>query len=193
MTVTNLKYGNTNTYLVSGLLIDTDMAGTMPALRREIKRQGIAPDAIRYVLATHYHPDHMGLIGELMQNGVKLILLEHQRDFVHSMDAIFARDRRTSFVPIDECAATVISVAESRTFLSNIGIGGEIITTKSHSPDGAALILDDGNAFVGDLEPREFLGGYDENDALREDWANIFSLGAKIIRYGHANTQQITE
>lgn len=30
-----LKYGNTNTYLVGSLLIDTDMPGTLPALRRD--------------------------------------------------------------------------------------------------------------------------------------------------------------
>lgn len=192
-TVIRLKYGNTNTYLVGELLIDTDMAETMPALRRELKKQGIAPDAIRYVFATHYHPDHMGLIGELMQSGVKLLLAEHQKDHVHSSDAIFMRDKRSGFVPIDGERAEVIPAGESRAFLASIGIAGEIIPTKSHSADGAALILDDGNAFVGDLEPREFQDGYVQNDALREDWENLLCRGARVIRYGHANEQTILE
>ena len=191
MNIKRLKYGNTNTYLVGGLLVDTDMPGTLPALRREMKAQGIEPESIRYVLATHYHPDHIGLIGELMQNGVKLFLIEHQKDFVHASDAIFARDKRSGFVSIGESRAEVISCAESRAFLAKLGIMGEIIPTKSHSPDGAALILDDGNAFVGDLEPREYLDGYAENNALREDWDRVLRLGAKIIHYGHANEQRI--
>ena len=190
MKTVRLKYGNTNTYFVGGLLVDTDMAGTLPALRRELKAQGIAPGEIQYVFATHYHPDHMGLIGELMQSGVKLLLLEHQKDFVHSSDAIYARNPKAGFVPIDECRAEVILCGESRTFLAELGIAGEIIPTKSHSPDGAALILDDGNAFVGDLEPRGFLDGYAENEALREDWDNLLRHGAKTLHYGHANEQK---
>lgn len=190
-TITTLKYGNTNTYLIGHLLIDTDMAGTIPALWRELKKRGIAPETIQYVMATHYHPDHMGLVGELMQRGVKLLLLDHQKDFVHSSDAIFARDRRSGFVPIDESRATVISCEESRAFLAGLGIEGEMIATKSHSADGTALILDDGNAFVGDLEPRAFLDGYDENEALCEDWAGILCLGVKTVHYGHANEQKM--
>lgn len=188
-----LKYGNTNTYLVGNLLIDTDMPGTLPALWRALKKHGISSDQIRYVFVTHYHPDHIGVVGELMQNGVKLLLLEHQTEYVHSSDAIFERDKHSPFVPIDEKKATVIPAEESRTFLAGIGIEGEIVVTKSHSPDGAALILDDGNAFVGDLEPREFLGGYDDNKALREDWNTILSCGVKTIHYGHANDQQISK
>ena len=38
-----LRYGNTNTYLLTGsggsLLIDTDYAGTLPAFFREIKKR----------------------------------------------------------------------------------------------------------------------------------------------------------
>ena len=55
--ITKLKYGNTNTYFIDGLLIDTDYAGTLPAFFREIKKNGIAVSDIKYILATHYHPD----------------------------------------------------------------------------------------------------------------------------------------
>ena len=184
-----LKYGNTNTYLIGSLLIDTDMPGTLPALWRELKKRGISSNQIRYVFITHYHPDHMGLVGELMQNDVKLLLLKHQIEYIHSSDAVFARDKRTAFLPIHEEKATVIPAEESRSFLAEIGINGEIVATKSHSPDGAALILDDGNAFVGDLEPYEFLSGYDENQALLEDWEIVLSHGVQTIHYGHANDQ----
>ena len=186
-----LKYGNTNTYLIGSLLVDTDMPGTLPALWRELKKNDVSSKCIKYVFATHYHPDHIGLVGELMQNGVKLVLLEHQIEYAHSSDAIFARDKHLPFVPIDEKNSVIISAKNSRTFLAGIGIEGEIVVTKSHSPDGAALILDDGNAFVGDLEPREFLGGYENNKELREDWDTILSRNIKAIHYGHANDQQI--
>ena len=42
--VKKLKYGNTNTFFVgneSGILLDTDLAGTLQGFFREIKRNGI--------------------------------------------------------------------------------------------------------------------------------------------------------
>lgn len=185
METITLKYGNTFTYFINGLLIDTDMAGTMTPFLRELKRNGITTEDIRYVFATHYHPDHSGLIGELTQNDAKLLLLEHQREYVHSSDHIFARIPNLRFVPADESKATVVTPGESRDFLASLGISGEILPTKSHSPDGAALLLDDGNAFVGDVEPREYIGGYSDNPALQKDWESLLSHGAKTIHYAH--------
>ena len=193
MHVIKLKYGNTNTYFISGLLIDTDMAGTGSAFRRELKKQGIMPDEIRYVLATHYHPDHMGLIGELMRNGVKLLLLTHQKAYIHFSDEIYARTPGSGFVPVDGERATVISAGESRAFLASLGIAGEILPTKSHSPDGAALLLDDGNAFVGDLEPLEYLDGYTENAPLAGDWNTLIESGADVIHYAHIPDMNIPD
>ena len=185
-----LRYGNTNTFLIpcSGgyLLLDTDYAGTLPAFYRAIKQSGVRVSDIAYVLATHYHPDHMGLIPELMKLGVKLLLVDTQKDAVHFSDYIFARDR-LPFEPIDERAATVIRCAESRTFLAGIGINGEIISTPSHSPDSISIVLDDGDCFVGDLEPKEYIDGYEKNDAFKADWTRVMCFHPKRVFYAHAN------
>lgn len=191
--ITKLKYGNTNTYFIDGLLIDTDYAGTLPTFYKEIKKNGIAVTDIKYILATHYHPDHMGLISELNEIGVKHILLEHQMKYVHSSDFIFYREPRLKYTPIDESKAVVISCRESRDFLCSMGIQGEIIPTISHSEDGAAVILDDGNCFVGDLEPLEFIDAYVSNRALQEDWKQILSYSPVTIHYGHANEKRLHE
>ena len=177
-----LRYGNTNTFLIpaarSYLLLDTDYAGTLPAFYRAIKTNAVQVKEIGWVLATHYHPDHMGLIPDLMKQGVKLLLIDTQKEFVHFSDYIFARDR-LPFEPIDEAKATIIGCAESREFLAGIGINGEIISTPSHSPDSVSLVLDDGDCFVGDLQPRE----YGEN----EDWERIHNFQPQRVFYSHAN------
>lgn len=183
-----LKYGNTNTYFVpgagGGLLFDTDRAGTLPAFYKAIKQSGVALKDVRYVLASHYHPDHMGLISELMQKGVKLLAADVQKDFLHSSDGILARDG-IPYSPIDETRATVISFEESRSFLAGIGIGGEIVHTPSHSADSVCLILDSGDLLAGDLEPYEYIGGYENNDALRRDWDRVFSFRPRRIYFAH--------
>ena len=85
-----LKYGNTNTFYVSGinggLLVDTDYAGTLPAFFRALKANHLKQDDISYVLPTHCHPDHIGLAGELQKLGVKLLLIDCQLGRVHYAD-----------------------------------------------------------------------------------------------------------
>ena len=103
--IIRLKYGNTNSFFIpGGLLVDTDYAGTLPAFFKALKANGLRLEDIACVMATHYHPDHCGMIGELQQRGVKLILLESQRKAVHFSDYIFRRDG-LRFVPIDESEA----------------------------------------------------------------------------------------
>ena len=186
--MTILRYGNTNTFFIEGndggLLVDTDYAGTLPAFYKALKQNGIKVNNIKYVLATHYHPDHMGLISELMKQGAMLLLIDVQRDYVHFSDSIFARDR-LPYTPIDESLGIVISCSESREFLLRAGISGEIIHTHSHSEDSVSLIMDDGDCFVGDLEPFEYIEVYEENEKLKSDWEHILSFQPKRIFYSH--------
>ena len=190
-----LRYGNTNTFYIpgteGGLLLDTDWAGTLPPFFKAIKAAGIERKAITNLLVTHYHPDHMGLAGELQQLGVKLLIIDVQLPFVHASDGIFARDKRLSYRAADEKAATVISCAESREALKRLGIDGEILHTPSHSEDSISLLLDDGSCLVGDLEPLAYLAGYEENPALKSDWEQILRRHPKRILYAHANEQRL--
>ena len=190
-----LRYGNTNTFYIpgksGGLLIDTDYAGTLQAFFRALKTNHLELNDISYVLPTHCHPDHIGLIGELQHLGVKPLLVDIQLATVHFPDEIFGRDKHLRYAPIDEKQATIISCDESREFLRSIGIEGEIISTPSHSEDSVSVILDCGDCFVGDLEPFEYLDGYENNPQLQKDWSLILSRNSKRILYAHANETAI--
>jgi glyoxylase-like metal-dependent hydrolase (beta-lactamase superfamily II) len=189
--VTKLKYGNTNTYFIRGakgsILLDTDYAGTLPMFYKAIKANGILLKDITYILATHYHPDHMGLVRELVSMGVKFLVMDTQVPSLHFSDEIFSRDKNLSFLPsVPEDKAEVIACKDSRAFLVALGIDGEIISTPSHSEDSITLVLDSGDCFVGDLEPMEFMDGYEENKALQSDWEKVMSFSPRVIHYGHA-------
>ena len=189
--VTKLKYGNTNTYFLRGakgsVLLDTDYAGTLQMFYKEIKKNGISLKDITYILATHYHPDHMGLVGELVNMGVKFLVMDTQVPNLHFSDEIFSRDKTLRFLPSAPAdKAQIIACKDSRAFLAALGIDGEIVSTPSHSEDSITLVLDSGECFVGDLEPMEFMEGYEENKALQSDWEKVMSFSPKVIHYGHA-------
>ena len=193
--VKRLRYGNTNTFFIKesgrGLLVDTDYAGTLPMFFRCIKQADIGIKDIGYLLATHYHPDHMGIAGELQKLGVKLLLIDIQKPYVHFSDRIFEREKRFGYKAPDETAALTISCEESRAFLLGIGIKGEIMHTPGHSVDSVSLVLDEGSCMVGDLEPFEFLEGYKDKPELRDSWEKIMSRKPKRILFAHANEKDL--
>lgn len=190
--IIKLKYGNTNTFLINGkLLIDTDYAGTLNLFFKAIKKNDINIKDISYVVATHYHPDHIGIVSELMKMGIKLLILDNQLDNIHFSDYIFKKDSRINYEPINEKEAVMLNVNDSRKFLKSIGIDGEIIATSSHSEDSISIVLDDGSCFVGDLEPYEYINGYEENNKLKNDWDKILKYSPKIIYYSHINEKII--
>ena len=191
-----LKYGNTNTFFIrgtrGGLLIDTDYAGTLSDFYKAMKNAGIKMTEIKYVLATHYHPDHMGIVGQLIEQGIELLLVDVQKEAVHFSDKIFEKDK-LQYSKINEADARIITCEESRKVLSSIGISGEIIQTPSHSADSISLILDNGSCFVGDLEPSEYLEAYDNNEALKNDWDLIMYYNPKTIFFAHRPERNINE
>ena len=189
MTTIKLKYGNTNTFFINGLLFDTDVFGMLGAFYKSIKQNNIQMNDIKYLLCSHYHPDHMGLATDLINQGTKLLIIDNQIDYIHFSDSIFKKQFGEKYSPIDERKAVILSPEESRKFLGTLGISGEIIKTSSHSEDGIALILDDGECFVGDLEPSGFIEGYENNSALKQDWDNIMRFKPSVVYYGHSKEQ----
>ena len=181
-----LKYGNTNCFYIKGkngsILVDTDWAGTLQLFYRKIKEWDI--HNINYILITHYHPDHMGIVQDIIENmNAKLLVIDVQKDYIHCSDKIFEKDKNIDFKPINT-EPVIILCDESRKFLKELGIDGEIIHTPGHSEDSISIILDDGIAIVGDL--------YDLNSAkifnderINNSWNKILSHNISKIYYGH--------
>lgn len=186
-----IKYGNTNTFFIcnigKGILIDTDWAGKLSEFYKEIKNNEIAISDISCILITHYHPDHMGVVSELMEIGIRLVVIDIQQDFIHYSDKIFQRDKRLNYKPIIDENADIITCAESREYLKKFGIDGEIIHTPGHSDDSISVILDEGVAIVGDLDPIDVVDGYEDNKELKDSWKKVLYYHPSVVYYGHAN------
>ena len=194
MIVTELHYSSTNTYLISGskgiLLFDTGWAGTFRAFCREMGKLGIPVQKISYILISHFHPDHCGIAQEIAEYGPTIAVADVQCEHIHAADDVLKREPGKDFRPIDDRGIRVVSCDSSRSFLKEMGIGGEIIATPGHSEDSISLCLDDGSLFVGDLNPLYELEMY-RGTRIGESWELLLARHPKTIFYGHARTAQL--
>lgn len=182
------KYAKTNTYLIKGtdkyILFDTDRAGTFPLFCRMLKKHGIKLQDIGYLFISHFHPDHMGIAREIADSGVRIVVMDVQQSFIHNADELLRKEKRSKFIPIDDSQIRIVRISESRAFLSEIGIGGEIFHTPGHSDDSISLYLDEGSLFVGDLNPLYELDSH-KGTQIADSWDILLKLKPKAVYYGH--------
>ncbi len=193
LNIVNVGYDSTNYYVIetasAKLLIDVGFPGTLPKLRHALKRTGIALSDINYLLVTHYHPDHAGLVQEVKRQGIKLIVLEHQITAIPALKQHMKPSQQYFDSTLND--TITISTAESRSFLRRIGIDGQIIATPGHSDDSITLILDAGIAFTGDLPPA-YMPDHPTN-ATQRSWELIHSHHVTTVYPGHGPIRHIEE
>ncbi len=192
MNIVNVGYDSTNYYVIGSgkdrLLVDVGWPGTLGKLQANLKRKGIAIEEIRYLLATHYHPDHAGLVQEVKNKGVRLMVMEGQAGAIPALKQWMKPEMH--YVDIDSRDNTPVALAESRSFLAKLGIGGEVVHTPGHSDDSVTLVLDTGDAFTGDLQS-ESRADESSIDAVKKSWEKIRSMNTKTIHPGHGPSRPV--
>src|SRR5690349_8401384 len=186
MNIVNVGYKSTNYYAIDiqdgKLLVDCGWPGTLPEFTAAMKRKGISPQDIKYILPTHFHPDHAGLAQEFKDQGSKLIVLENQVDFIKPLIGLI-KTNEVQYTPIREDDNLHLTFTESRAFLGGLGLAGEIIPTTYHSDDSVTLILDEGYAFTGDLPPQFMIP--EDNEIGKKCWEDIHAHKVTRVFPGH--------
>jgi endoribonuclease LACTB2 len=185
MNIVNVGYTSTNYYAIDikngKLLVDCGWPGTLHQFTKVLQRKGIHLLEIKYLLVTHFHPDHAGLVQELKNQGIKFILPECQAPFVGTF-ANYFKEKPFPYVEIKPNDNIHLKLEDSRAFLARLGLGGELLHTPGHSEDSVTLILDEGYAFTGDLHPA-FMSS--EDPKTRESWVKIQKFRIRQIYPGH--------
>jgi endoribonuclease LACTB2 len=185
MNIVNVGYASTNYYAIDirngKLLVDCGWPGTLPQFIKVLQRKNIALDEFKYLLVTHLHPDHAGLIQDLKNQGIKFILPQCQVPFLSSFGDYF-KGKSFPYIEVKTNDNLLLELENSRSFLAGIGLLGEILHTPGHSDDSVTLILDEGYAFTGDLHPA-FMNM--EDAKTRESWDKIHQFKVRQILPGH--------
>lgn len=155
-----------SSYLVRGkygwVMIDCDLPGCSKYIIKYINSLGISHTDIKFILLTHGHIDHAGSAAEMRKlSGAPIAMSSLDRDLVKTLNCVpkisglFSKSRQILL-------KSVISYLPKPTFLPDIslenehnllrfGLEGAIIETPGHTNGSLTIVLDNGNAFVGDL------------------------------------------
>ena len=134
----------------------------------------------------------MGIAQEIADLGPVIAVTDVQRDYVHAADSVFDREKNSSFIPIRDEKIRWVRLEESRAFLKELGIDGELLHTPGHSDDSISLSMDEGSMFVGDLNPLYELELH-KGTQIGESWKKLLARKPHTIYYGHARTWRAEE
>lgn len=168
-TIHPVRLGITCCYLIVGergrcVLVDAGVPGQEARFDRRLERLGIAPRQIELVVLTHGHWDHVGSAAAIRQRtGAPLAMHVLDR---HGLElgqptappaitawgrvlggALQALRPFRGFTP----AAVDIPLGNDDLDLRPYGIAGRVVFTPGHSRGSVSVVLDSGEALVGDM------------------------------------------
>lgn len=204
-TVIPVRLGKTTAYIVEGaggcVLIDTGPTATAASILSALSRSRC--ENLEAVVMTHTHYDHTRALASLCSHVDVDVLV--QREEAESLRAGFTPlPRGTSFLPkiIAVIGATFNAnltryigveptvVVDEALDLHGYGVGGSVIHTPGHTAGSMSVILESGEAFVGDTLFHILPGSVyppfaDRPDMLLESWRALLATDAHTFYPAH--------
>jgi len=211
-----LSLGVCNCYLIKQeglILVDAGAPNQGKKFLKELEGLSIKPKDISLILLTHGHWDHIGSANELksLTNG-KVAINQREKDWLEyalkplppgiglwgKTLAVMLKMSRP-FIKFPGTSADLVLEDEDFS-LESYGIHGKVLHTPGHSSGSMSLLLDTGDAFVGDLAfngfPMRIGVGMpafgDDAGTIRESWRLLLTRGAKRIHPAHGKLFQAT-
>jgi glyoxylase-like metal-dependent hydrolase (beta-lactamase superfamily II) len=200
-----VKFGHSNIYLIeteSGyILVDAGMPNKEKDLDDVFVNSGIDPQSVQLIVATHGHLDHVGSIAHAQKvtGGKILCHRSFSDDLAHGKtERAVARNLLGHVLNFltslsgSKFAGTEPDILMDDEFdLHEYGIAGKIIHTPGHSPSSISIILDNGEALVGDMVRHEGSGEigigmfYEDKSILLESLEKVAVFEPRIIYLSH--------
>ncbi len=200
-----ISLGAARVYLIKGrkgyVLVDAGSKGKEELFFNKLRHLGISPGDIELIIITHVHYDHVGGLA-VIKDECKCPVLVHQTESVLLEKAqVVIPPPGTLFGRLFLYLGQIINVDASFTAvkpeiqisddykLNDYGIEGAVYWTPGHSKGSLSVIMNNGEAIIGDLAVNLLISVFpifaeDRNEIFRS-WGKILDRGAKIIYPSH--------
>jgi hydroxyacylglutathione hydrolase len=156
-----LRLSISNAYLLLGdkpVLVDAGMPGEEEKLLDALRQHGIAPSDLGLVVLTHGHTDHAGSVNAVSRAGVPIAigaddagLLERGANEDLPITGFAGRVLRPFISRMTFAGASPQVLVRESLRLDAYGIGAAMVPVAGHTRGSCVVLLDDGDAVVGDL------------------------------------------
>jgi glyoxylase-like metal-dependent hydrolase (beta-lactamase superfamily II) len=204
-----LDTGFANCFVIRGegaILVGGGMPGKQRAIKRAIEAIPIDPREIQLIVITHGHFDHYSSASAIREiTGAPIAMHIRDKEEVEKGSKLMPKGLTTwgGFVsallwlvkpflttnPVD----VDLAIGDEGLSLIEYGVPGRIIHTPGHTEGSLSVLLDSGEALVGDiamnmlpmtLNPGLNILGYDM-EQVKESWRTLLKEGAVTVYPGH--------
>jgi glyoxylase-like metal-dependent hydrolase (beta-lactamase superfamily II) len=211
MKIYPIPLGVARSYIIQGegaVMIDGGAPKKAKAFIKGLKKTPVSPEEIKLLILTHGHWDHIGSAKEIKEiTGAEIAMHEREKDWLEKSlkptppgvtlwGRCFARIM-SLFTPFVHIPATPVDILlkDEEFSLNEFGIAGRVIPTPGHSSGSVSVLLETGDAFVGDLAmnafPLRLSPGLpifaDDLSKVKESWKMLLKQGAQTIYPAHGD------
>ncbi len=204
-----IPLGIVGAYLVPAeggcVLVDTGVAKQQDRIFAAMAEQGLAPESIRLIFITHAHGDHIGSLKAVVEACHAPVLVRAiEAPAVASGEPVLPGGITFAGWVLSKLVRLLVRVTPGQPVKPDVeiqdemrleayGVKGRAIHTPGHTSGSLTLLLDTGDAFVGDLVTKTpvFPGGSyvpmfgDSREAVYASWRRLLDAGATLFYSDH--------
>lgn len=207
--IISISLGFDQCYVLKGegiVVVDSGEPKKGAVFARTLEKKGIRLQDVKLVILTHGHWDHIGSAAEI-KSLTGALLAMHKAE-VHWLEnslkplppgitmwgRIFIM-LHALFIPFIKVPPSKVDLVidDDGLALEDYGIPGRVVCTPGHSSGSVSVLLDTGDAFVGDLAINKFplcisprLPIFaDDPSALSSSWKKLIRLGVSTVYPAH--------
>jgi len=188
------------------VMIDGGVPGKAKAFIQGMNEALIRPQDIKLLILTHGHWDHTGSAKDIKEiTGARIAMHKREKNCleeslkpippgVSRWGKVFSKIL-SMFMPFVNIPATHVDIilGDEELSLAEFGVAGKIISTPGHSPGSVSIVLQTGDAFVGDLAmnafPLRLSPGLpilaEDMQKVKDSWKLLLEYGVKMIYPSH--------